>query len=242
MKELKMRPKIYLFGDSITEESFSIGGWGAILANHFCRAVDIVLRGYSGYNTRWALHVLEKIFPEETINGDPLAVTLFFGANDASLQGRYCEFQHVPVDEFKSNLKAISSFFKKKWPNTTVIFITPPPVDEDGRLLFPFSENPLGLVERTNEAAGEYAKACISVAEECGAPVIDLWTKMQQVPGWQNSYLRDGLHLTEAGNKVVFEELIEKLSQVGVSLETQQIDLPLITEIDHHNPLKSFHN
>lgn len=34
-----MRPKIYLFGDSITEESFSNGGWGASLANHFSRTV-----------------------------------------------------------------------------------------------------------------------------------------------------------------------------------------------------------
>jgi hypothetical protein len=33
------RPKIYLFGDSITEDSFSLGGWGASLANHFSRTV-----------------------------------------------------------------------------------------------------------------------------------------------------------------------------------------------------------
>ena len=34
-----MRPKIYLFGDSITEFSFDEGGWGASLANHFARTV-----------------------------------------------------------------------------------------------------------------------------------------------------------------------------------------------------------
>ncbi|EOY28064.1 SGNH hydrolase-type esterase superfamily protein [Theobroma cacao] len=49
-----MRPKIYLFGDSITEESFRDGGWGASLANLFSRTVDVVLRGYSGYNSRYA--------------------------------------------------------------------------------------------------------------------------------------------------------------------------------------------
>lgn len=36
-----MRPTIYLFGDSITEASFADGGWGAALANHFCRTVHI---------------------------------------------------------------------------------------------------------------------------------------------------------------------------------------------------------
>jgi hypothetical protein len=34
-----MRPKIYLFGDSITEESFGDGGWGASLAHHLSRSV-----------------------------------------------------------------------------------------------------------------------------------------------------------------------------------------------------------
>ena len=48
----------------------------------------------------------------------------------------------------------------------------------------------LGLPERTNESAGAYAKACIAVAGECGVPVVDLWTKMQQFPDWQNAYLR----------------------------------------------------
>jgi len=50
--------------------------------------------------------------------------------------------------------------------------------------------NPEGLPERTNEAAGEYAKACISVANECQIPFIDLWTKMQLFPGWEKVYLR----------------------------------------------------
>lgn len=43
----------------------------------------------------------------------------------------------------------------------------------------PYVENPQGLSERTNEAAGEYARACIAVAGECGIPVVDLWNKMQ---------------------------------------------------------------
>lgn len=54
----------------------------------------------------------------------------------------------------------------------------------------PFAENKLGLPERTNEAAGNYAKACLAVAAECGVSAIDLWTKMQQIPGWQTACLR----------------------------------------------------
>ncbi|KAL6991179.1 hypothetical protein U1Q18_009298 [Sarracenia purpurea var. burkii] len=98
----------------------------------------------------------------------------------------------------------------------------------------------LGLPERTNEAAGAYAKACVTVAGECGIPVADLWTKMQQFPDWQKAYLSDGLHLTQAGNRIVFEEVVKKLREAGLSLETLPVDLPLISEIDLSDPIKSF--
>ncbi|XP_010277729.1 PREDICTED: GDSL esterase/lipase At5g45920-like [Nelumbo nucifera] len=241
-----MRPKIVLFGDSITEESFGDGGWGASLAHHFARTVDVVLRGYSGYNTRWALHVAERVFPAATeAEGGggreaPLAVAVFFGANDASLSDRSSAFQHVPLEEYKQNLHSIVSFIKKRWPTTFVLLITPPPIDEDGRLKHPYGDNPSGLPERTNEAAGAYAKACVEVAGECGLPVIDLWSRMQQLPGWEKACLRDGLHLTPVGNKIVFEEVVESLRQGGLNLESLPVDLPLLVDIDPHVPLKSF--
>ncbi|GAU39596.1 hypothetical protein TSUD_384790 [Trifolium subterraneum] len=239
------RPKIYLFGDSITEDSFSVGGWGASLANHFSRTVDVVLRGYSGYNTRWALKVLERVFPV-SLGGDggnetaPVALTVFFGANDACLPDRCSGFQHVPLHEYKENLRSIVSFFKKRWPTTHVLLITPPPIDEEARLRYPYVENPEGLPERTNEAAGEYARACIAVATECQIPFIDLWTKMQQSPDWKQDYLSDGLHLTNEGNQLVYEEVIGKLIDEGLSLESMTVDLPLIADIDPNDPLKAF--
>lgn len=75
-----------------------------------------MLRGYSGYNTRWAVKVMERVFPpppaEAEGGGAPLAVTVFFGANDASLPDRCSGFQHVPFDEYKQNLLAIVAFLK----------------------------------------------------------------------------------------------------------------------------------
>ncbi|KAH9748970.1 GDSL esterase/lipase [Citrus sinensis] len=234
-----MRPKIYLFGDSITESSFTYGGWGASLAHHFSRTVDVVLRGYSGYNTRWAVKVMERVLPAAN------AVAVFFGANDACLPDRCGAFQHVPLHEYKHNLHSIN-----RWPNTLVLLITPPPIDEEARLKYvftmlaslihPYVENPTGLPERTNEAAGAYAKACIEVAGECGLPVVDLWTKMQQLADWKTAYLSDGLHLNETGNRVVFEEVVMKLKTEGLSLENLPVDLPMISEIDPNDPLKAF--
>ncbi|KAL2344912.1 hypothetical protein Fmac_006197 [Flemingia macrophylla] len=239
-----MRPKIFLLGDSITQESFAEGGWGASLANHFSRRVDVVLRGYSGYNTRWALKVLDKVFPATQdggagMNGAPVAITVFFGANDACLPDKHEAFQHVPLLEYKQNLHSIVSFFKKHWPTIHVLLITPPPIDEEARLRYFYAVNPRGLPERTNETTGEYARACIAVAEECGVPVIDLWSKMQQCPDWRD-YLCDGLHLAKSGNRVVFEAVIMKLRDKGLSLESIPADLPLIENIDPNDPLKSF--
>lgn len=54
---------------------------------------------------------------------------------------------------------------------------------------YPYIENTMGLPERTNEAAGSYAKACVAVANECQISAIDLWSKMQKIPNWQTECL-----------------------------------------------------
>ena len=83
------------FGDSITQRGFS-PGWTGTLADTYQRRADIINRGYSGYNTRWALHLLPHIFPLPPTNAaaaaaappPPRLVTVWFGANDAALPDR----------------------------------------------------------------------------------------------------------------------------------------------------------
>ena len=94
----------------------------------------MLVRGYGGYNTRWALFLLTHIFPLvskdifffflflfvlwdlfiyliywclywQNSTKPPAATTIFFGANDAALLGRNSERQHVPVEEYRENLK-----------------------------------------------------------------------------------------------------------------------------------------
>lgn len=50
----------------------------------------------------------------------------------------------------------------------------------------------------------------------------------------------DGLHLTQNGNRIVFEEVVQKLEEEGLSPETLPADLPLLSELDFNDPLKAF--
>ncbi|RRT35740.1 hypothetical protein B296_00052114, partial [Ensete ventricosum] len=206
----EMRPKLVLFGDSITEESFGEGGWAAALAHHFSRSVSLLFSpprsilfsispstdlGWGFLSVVWfdlfdSLNHLSGGHRAAGVQRPPAAVAVFFGANDASLPDRSSGFQHVPLSEYSANLRAICSHLKEKWDSTIVILITPPPIDEHGRIQNPYGDNSSGLPERTNEVAGAYAKACVAVAEESGLPVIDIWTRMHKFPGWEKLFLR----------------------------------------------------
>lgn len=237
-----MRPQIILFGDSITQQSFSLGGWGASLADNFVRKADVLNRGYGGYNTRWALFLLHQIFPLAS-EKPPVAVTIFFGANDAALLGKTSTRQHVPVVEYKENLRKIIHHLKECSPKLLVVLITPPPIDEDGRMNFArsmYGEKVMKEPERTNEVAGIYARSCIELANELNLPSIDLWSKMQETKGWQKKFLSDGLHLTPEGNTIVYEEVVRVLSQKGLSAADMAYDFPHHSQIDDKNPERAF--
>jgi lysophospholipase L1-like esterase len=207
-------PRILLFGDSITQQSFSVGGWGARLSDQYQRYADVVNRGFSGYNTRWALELLAGPQLRDSEQRTVL-VTIFFGANDASLPEHNLR-QHVPLDEFKANLRTIVAHFREQCPSAAILLITPPPVCHEQRIAFQrqrFPNSPSGVLERTNENAGVYADAVANVAQELGLPCVNLWAELQAAApgdGW-HVYLSDGLHLSVAGNLQVAELVLAQI-------------------------------
>ncbi|XP_057728877.1 GDSL esterase/lipase At5g62930-like [Arachis stenosperma] len=237
-----MRGQIMLFGDSITEQSFRQGGWGAALANAYCRQADVVLRGYAGYNTKWALFLLNRIFPLDS-SKPRIATTIFFGANDAALSGRTNERFHVPIEDYKQNLRKIVLHLKECSPTMLIVLITPPPFYEERRheyLKSLLGENAPKLSERTNEVTGQYARACIETAKEMGVMSVDLWSKMQETDDWQNKFLIDGLHLTTEGNAIVYQEVIKVFNEAGLSADNMPFDFPNHSDIDAKNPEEAF--
>eukprot|EP00850_Spirogloea_muscicola_P007289 SM000036S13333 [mRNA] locus=s36:676647:680429:- [translate_table: standard] len=242
-----LRPRVVLFGDSITQHGFAPGGWAAALQDEYARKVDVVLRGYSGYNSRWALYLLDHIFPPESVERAPAMVTIFFGANDAALPTGDSKRQHVPILEYKANLRYIVEHIQRVSSSTKVVLITPPPIDEESRRAYArqkYGHLASGIAERTNDVTGDYASACQEVALEMGLPAVDLWTRIQEQENWWTTCLSDGLHLAPAGNQVLFIALLQTIAEQNWQPSLVQANLPFDFpehgDIDSENPSRTF--
>ncbi|KAI2522368.1 IAH1 isoform 10, partial [Pan troglodytes] len=157
--------------------SFQQGGWGASLADRLVRKCDVLNRGFSGYNTRWAKIILPRLIRKGNSLDIPVAVTIFFGANDSALKDENPK-QHIPLEEYAANLKSMVQYLKSvDIPENRVILITPTPLCETA-----WEEQCIiqgCKLNRLNSVVGEYANACLQVAQDCGTDVLDLWTLMQ---------------------------------------------------------------
>ncbi|KAM3307802.1 GDSL esterase/lipase isoform X1 [Capsicum chacoense] len=221
-----IRPQIVLFGDSITQVAFDVGGWGGLLYNNYSRRADFLVRGYAGYNTTWGLIMLQHLFQLDAPSPKPVAgMTIFFGANDAALVGRISEAKHTPIDEYKENLNKMVKHMKQYSPSVQIVMITPPPVDDARRVEVLRAEGKkIDLPERTLEESGKYAKKVVELSKELYLPYIDLWSKMQQVEGWQKKFLLDGLHFTQEGSLFLYKELALAFNQTSISIDNLPSD------------------
>jgi hypothetical protein len=72
-----------------TEHTFT-DGWPSVhlFKNLRFRKCDVLNRGFSGYNTRWAKIILPRLIRMGSSLDSPVAVTIFFGANDSALKGK----------------------------------------------------------------------------------------------------------------------------------------------------------
>ncbi|KAF2714605.1 SGNH hydrolase [Pleomassaria siparia CBS 279.74] len=215
-----------LFGDSITQQSG--GGFAGPLQDAYIRRLDVVNRGFSGYNTKMALKVLPNIIPSPD-HARIRFLFIFFGANDASLPDAPNR-QHVPIDDFKHNLETIVEHPLIVAHKPRIILVAPPPLNEHAiKLAFPNEK--LARVAATTKA---YADATCEVGVKLGVPVINLWTAFMARAGWTVAALKDdplpgsmslvpndalaellsdGLHFTSAGYKIVFEEVMKVIAE-----------------------------
>ncbi|KXT07060.1 hypothetical protein AC579_5872 [Pseudocercospora musae] len=226
-----------LFGDSITQHSFNQDrgfAFGAQLSDAYVRRLDVVNRGLSGYNTRQGLQVLPHALPSREC-AQVRFMTFFFGANDARLPDTPGgPQQHIPLDEFASNTKAMVNHPDVRGhEGIRRILITPPPVDERKCLASDKFNDPNypDVIRRKASVTKKYAEAVKRVGQETQVHVVDLWSALISRAGGSlvdpeptgsvnmpkndilQSFLHDGLHLSPAGYKVLYDELLQLINR-----------------------------
>ncbi|GBG31276.1 Isoamyl acetate-hydrolyzing esterase 1-like [Hondaea fermentalgiana] len=195
--------RFVLFGDSLTQEGFMPGYWVQRVSHQYVRRADVLNRGFSGYNTRWALELLPEI--EKDVKDAALG-TIFFGANDAS-----DDVQHVPVDEYGDNLKSIVESFRKCGCEH-IVLIAPPPLDEALYAKEFIEKRNKTKIDRKNELVAKYAAKCMSVADELGVACVPLFDLIKDRATKDSvelaHFFSDGLHLNARGGEILFDELM----------------------------------
>ncbi|KAK8784978.1 hypothetical protein V5799_008657 [Amblyomma americanum] len=204
-------PRIYLFGDSLTQYSFSPDGyWGSIVADAFSRKCDVVVRGYGGYNTRMCKHVLRRVLAPRDAE-HVAAFVIMLGSNDG-LEPEHRGRTHVPLLEYEANLEGMVDYLKSCGvPEKKVIIATPPPVDE-GR--WAHLHGPSGRPTVVVKSIEKYAQACVKLGERRGIAVVDSFRGLQQNGNWKKRLLSDGVHFSRAGSEKFAELLLPTLKKV----------------------------
>lgn len=209
--------KFLLFGDSITEYSHQQPGFSlaAALQNDYTRKLDVVKRGFSGYNTRWALPILKKVLEEESKGSGSIRIMyIFLGTNDASTT-----FQHVPIEEYKQNMTQMVQLAEERGIK---VIIVGPGLHDQRMAVEHFKEKgtPLAQPFSSSRATREYADVAREVALSHKLPFIDLWYLFQKDGGWSSEellqkepnlseYLKDGIHYTPKAYEVFYDALIK---------------------------------
>lgn len=115
---------------------------------------------------------------------------VFFGANDASLADAPNK-QHVPLDEYVSNLEKIVRHPRIAVHHPRIILVAPPPINE--HLWWPRDQsNGYSSMSRVAAATKEYADAAVQLGAKLDIPVVNLWKAFMDKTGFDASTWKDG--------------------------------------------------
>jgi len=229
---------IMLFGDSLTQGGWEPSGFAQRLASVYARKLDVINRGFSGYQTDWAIPVFEQIFAKqhEQLHVPKVQLlTIWYGANDAA---PFPSSQHVPRDRFKANLIHLVDMVKSPTsayysPHTRIILITPPPVNTHQWPDRDFGQTKL------------YAETVKEVGEQTGVPVADVWTEIWEAAGQDEksceNFLYDGLHLNAEGYEIVFNSIMKVIAGKYPEIQDEKLQTVFIpwSEVNVEDPRSS---
>ncbi|KAF7545709.1 hypothetical protein G7046_g9500 [Stylonectria norvegica] len=238
-------PQLVLLGDSLFQGSIeSKDGFSfqAALQSHLNRRVDVINRGFSGWNSCHALKYLADIFPERTESSAKMDyLIILIGANDAVIPlPTTC--QHVPIEQYKENLTNIVNHPRIRAHKPKILLVTPPPLDEIKTTKLDVAKGH-SQSTRTSAISTAYSETARQVAQENpGIVSIDLWQAIMDKAssmapgdyqaggpvlgspengkqGGLDELLPDGLHMSGEAYKVFYETLLPHVGQEWVGLD-----------------------
>lgn len=229
--------KFLLFGDSITQFSSNQDGFALApaLQHLYARKLDIVTRGFSGYNTDQGLIVLREVLKADNASAGVIKLMyIFMGTNDAATT-----FQAVPVDRYKENLTAMVKLAASY--DIKVILVGPALHYREGSL-----NEELPVPFSSNAATKKYKEAAAEVAHALKVPFVDLWAAFQRYGGWSTEelleesvdllhLLPDGVHYSPKAYEIFYEELLETIAANYPDLEPCKLKtvFPYYRDIDY---------
>jgi len=237
---------IFVLGDSLTEMGGEMGGYVQRLSDRYARKLDVLNRGFGGYNTDHAIPILEQCLAkrdQQAYAPKIRLMTIWFGANDAC---PLPSVQHVPLERYKTNLVDVINLIKSPEspyysPDTRLILMTPPPVNEEQWEAITTSWDQPKPLDRFTEVTAKYAQVVRDVGKELKVPVTDVFTTLWETVGRDQKELRqymlDGLHLNAAGYTIVFEELMKTINIEYPQLHPSRLQTVFISwdSIDPNN-------
>ncbi|KAI3407002.1 IAH1 [Candida oxycetoniae] len=220
-------PKFILFGDSITQHANEIQGNFALqpaLQDWYIRKLDILNRGYSGYNSEHARVILPHILDAE-LNAEKnnvKLITIFFGTNDGFVDNN--PIQPISLERYRENIDYLVSLAIEN--NIKPIVIGPSLHDPKiCKKVLPHLK-PGGEDATSNKRYYQYSEAAREVCKNRKVAFVDLWDEFRKDGGWTRDQLfqvngslenwevgslghllSDGVHFTGHAYKIMYDAI-----------------------------------
>lgn len=229
-------PKITLFGDSITRRSMDPdnGCWASFIAHHVGAFMNVDPRGFDGYNSRWGLSLMPKLFPKSYLEKVEIFIP-FFGHNDAWAKPFPA---HVPVEEYESNMRGIIKYLNENGlGNEKIILITPTWFHNESFQVF-LKESHFPSLTKDLETAKKYSDAILRIAKDLNITVLDFFEiSLKQEP--LKEMFCDGIHYSRKGARLLYQHLIPIIEEkVGTTFKKPFADLWHVIPLEERDEVK----
>lgn len=201
--------KINFLGDSITEghgcsseatrfTSRIAAEYGAITRNYGIGGTRIAPQSQVSAEPRWDLDFISRV-PD--MNADADLIVVFGGTNDFGHgEAPFGDFSDRTADTFCGALHALYTALLEKYPETTIMVMTPLHRD--------FEDNP----NMHGKVLHDYVDTIRRTAEYYGLPVLDLFAVsgiQPAVPVMKEKFMPDGLHPNDAGHVILTNKIVK---------------------------------